>query len=213
MSGPDLRKFMNILNESFEAPVNEGPALDAASARWGNANVTSGERKIPMSAVTLYDDDLEFALKFASEEDARLWDEIFTKYSGQSMEDDSFSPVGDGVAQANKVVPAGALAELADAIHNAEEDGVMDNDETTSVWKAAHDIIERFMIKYDSLGESTVMETGNANAQQKGINFSGTPANKNKGDMDQTSPKATAKGSKSPLAQTKSGTNVGQIKS
>lgn len=63
------------------------------------------------------------------------------------------------------------------------------------------------------LGEEAVMETGNANAQQKGINFSGTPATKNKGDMDLSSPKSKAAGSKTPLAQAKSGTNVGKIKS
>lgn len=61
--------------------------------------------------------------------------------------------------------------------------------------------------------DETLEETGNANAQQKGINFSGTPASKNKGDMDLSSPKSKAAGSKTPLAQAKSGTNVGKIKS
>lgn len=57
------------------------------------------------------------------------------------------------------------------------------------------------------------METGNANAQQKGINFSGTPAKKNPGDINLGSPKSKPTGCKTPLAQQKSGTNVGQKKS
>ncbi len=61
--------------------------------------------------------------------------------------------------------------------------------------------------------DESIMETGNANAQQKGINFNGTPANKNKGDMDQSSPKSKGPGSKSALAQAVAGTKVGQIKS
>lgn len=61
--------------------------------------------------------------------------------------------------------------------------------------------------------EEAIMETGNANAQQKGINFDGTPSKKNSGDIDLSSPKSKASGSKTPLAQAKGGTNVGKIKS
>lgn len=64
----------------------------------------------------------------------------------------------------------------------------------------------------EELDEAVIEETGNANAQQKGINFSGTPAKKNSGDMDLSSPKSKGPGSKTPLAQAKSGTNVGQKK-
>lgn len=64
----------------------------------------------------------------------------------------------------------------------------------------------------EPVAEETLEETGNANAQQKGINFSGTPAKKNSGDMSLSSPKSKGPGSKTPLAQAKSGTNVGQKK-
>lgn len=65
-------------------------------------------------------------------------------------------------------------------------------------------------IRYKS---ESVMETGNANAQQKGIHFDGKPASKNSGDMDQSSPKSKSSGGKTSLAQQKAGTNVGKIKS
>ena len=64
-----------------------------------------------------------------------------------------------------------------------------------------------------AVAEDTVMETGNANAQQKGINFSGTSGTNKKGNMSLSSPKSKAAGSKTPLAQAKSGTKVGNIKS
>jgi hypothetical protein len=79
--------------------------------------------------------------------------------------------------------------------------------------KANQIIDELVTVIGPTITNKSVMEAKNANAQQKGINFSGTPAKKNSGDMDQSSPKSKAPGSKTPLAQAKSGTRVGQIKS
>lgn len=81
--------------------------------------------------------------------------------------------------------------------------------------KAVYDAVRQYVIQFFkvNVAESAVMETGNANAQQKGINFKGTPAVKNKGDMNLSSPKSKPTGGKTPLAQQKAGTNVGKIKS
>lgn len=58
-----------------------------------------------------------------------------------------------------------------------------------------------------------VMETGDGNAQQKGINFDGSKAAKGDGVLPRKGPKAKTTGNTKPLATAKSATNVGQIKS
>lgn len=193
MSGQDLRKFMNILNESFVAP--SAPIAEEGGKTY-NVHFID------------YNDGEDKLISFASEEDAEIYCALEAgiaeggMYSDMGMESTSY--VND---VAEKIVPVGTLAEFAEAAFSEDEFN-------ENAFFAAMDILEPFMQDYnqDDMDES-IMETGNANAQQKGIHFSGKPANKNKGDMDLSSPKSKAASSKTPLAQAKSGTNVGKIKS
>lgn len=192
MSGPDLRKFMNILNESFGAPVVE-------------AEVT------PLTSV----DEDYYVYAWESAEDQNvfdLWWELFQTNAPMTAE--QMNVPAEFVA-ALTPVPAGTLQKFygkkpnPNSDRNAEifEDMVENLRNYGKFWDP--DAVAEEAVFEDE----TLEETGNANAQQKGIHFSGKPANKNKGDMDLSSPKSTAAGSKTPLAQTKSGTNVGKIKS
>ncbi len=85
------------------------------------------------------------------------------------------------------------------------------------IYNKASGLVDQIISQYGNtvgaMAEDVVMETGNANAQQKGINFNGTKAAKGDGVLPRKGPKAKTAGNSAPLATTKSATNVGNIKS
>jgi hypothetical protein len=97
--------------------------------------------------------------------------------------------------------------------HNQTQANDMSRKSKELIKQAVSIIGERLPMKHSPITMlDSVEESRNGNAQQKGIHFDGKPASKNSGDMDQSSPKSKSSGGSTPLAQQKSGTNVGKKK-
>jgi len=205
MSGQDLRKIMNLM-ESVESQVEEAvveeteEVLDEAHESLSTMlwKIYSFGKNNNESRASQY---VNMILDHYAPHESRIEEAVEDDEAEQLEESIQGEPLDD------------VLLQIFNYGRSYGKTGM------TSAYNVATELMNDLVAVYGNtipggpVAEDVVMETGNGNAQQKGINFNGTKAAKGDGAMPRKMPGTKRDGGKTPMAQQKSGTNVGQIKS